>query len=175
MIAVRLRPGTRAATLAAMQGAVRLATAADLESLVRLAGEFRRFLERGDPSDAEFRNGCRALLRDANTEFAVATDATLGALGYAQTRYRLSAWNGGVEAELEDLFVSAAARGRGVGRKLLEFVLQCVRARGCRVMLLATNERNREALALYESLGFRAERERWENGRQLCLDLLLPR
>jgi ribosomal protein S18 acetylase RimI-like enzyme len=58
---------------------------------------------------------------------------------------------------LEDLFVSADARGRGVGRALVDAAVERARARGCRRIQLDVNEQNGEALALYRSTGFTTE------------------
>lgn len=155
--------------------ALRLATEADLESLVSLALEFRDYLQRGEPTAAAFRQGFGRLLRDPSTEFVLAVDAGLLAVGYVQSRYRTSAWNGGVEVELEDVFVAAASRGRGLGRRLVEMAIDHAAARGCGVALLTTNERNTDAMELYARLGFSAERERWQGGRQLCLERVIAR
>jgi GNAT superfamily N-acetyltransferase len=143
----------------------RLAVASDLEALVSLAVEFRNFLAQDDPAEASFRAGIGALLRDPAVEFLIVDGA-----GYAQCRYRLSLWHEGMEAELEDLFVTAAARGRGTGRQLLELALERAAARGCQSIGVQTNERNRNALALYERFGFFNARARWQGGRQLWLD-----
>ena len=110
------------------------------------------------------------LLEDPLTEILLVRDRELGDVGYVQCRYRVSAWNTPLEVELEDVFVSASARGHGAGRQLLKFALDQARRRGCRTLGLTTNERNLEALALYQAFGFSSERERWDRGRQLWLD-----
>jgi ribosomal protein S18 acetylase RimI-like enzyme len=149
---------------------LRLAGAGDLESLVRLAVVFRDHLDQAAPSEGEFRTWFATLLRDPATEFLVACDGAGEAVAYVQVRYRHSAWVAGVQAELEDVFVSPEARGRGVGRRLLTHALARAGERGCRSVGLTTNERNQAALALYERLGFTAERSRWQGGKQLWLE-----
>jgi len=158
---------------AASGATIRVATARDLEALVRLAGAFRDSLGRERPSDAAFHGSFQRLLSDLEAEFLLAVDAAGDPVGYAQSRYRWSAWSDGLEAELEDLFVAAAARRGGIGRWLVLGAIERARARGCRSIALNTNERNEPALALYSALGFRAERSRWQGGRQLWLDLAL--
>ena len=98
---------------------IRVASESDLTTLVRLAGAFRDHLERCTPTDAEFSTSIATLLTDPQTEFLLAGDAGPAALGYVQARYRYSAWAGAPEAEIEDVFVIPAARGRGVGLRLL--------------------------------------------------------
>ena len=55
---------------------------------------------------------------------------------------------------LDHLYVDAGARGRGIGRSLVERL-----RRGESEMRLWVFQRNRPAIAFYESLGFRLERE----------------
>lgn len=57
---------------------------------------------------------------------------------------------GEADATINMVIVDAAMRGRGIGRKLMDFALQASEGRECR--LVAT----REGLPLYEKLGFQA-------------------
>lgn len=59
-------------------------------------------------------------------------------------------------AELVYLGMSPAWRGRGLGRRLLEFALSLARGKHATVMLLAVDDQNAPAVRLYESLGFSA-------------------
>lgn len=145
---------------------IRLARTEDLEPIVELAVEFFDFLRQREPTADEFRPYLAQLLRDPNTDFLVA-EVGARCVGYIQVRYRLSAWHLGVEAELEDVFVTAAGRGTGVGRALLGVALDRVRERGATSVGVQTNERNESAQALYRSFGFVAARPRWEGGRQI--------
>lgn len=59
------------------------------------------------------------------------------------------------EVELAKMTVHASHRGRGVGRRLLEFAIEQARQmRACRIYL-ESNTRLASALRLYEQLGFR--------------------
>jgi ribosomal protein S18 acetylase RimI-like enzyme len=148
---------------------IRVASEIDLDALVRLGTAFRDHLGQSTPSDADFRASIAMLLKDAGTEFFLACGAGETGLGYAQCRYRYSAWISAPEAELEDIFVARQARRQGMGRQLLEFAMARATRRGCRLMGLNTNERNQGALALYRKCGFVAERPLWDGGRQLWL------
>jgi ribosomal protein S18 acetylase RimI-like enzyme len=152
---------------------VRIATEADLGSLVRLAVAFRDHLGQSTPKDADFCESFAILLKDAGTEFFLSCDARGAELGYVQCRYRYSAWSLGLEAELEDVFVVHEVRRRGVGRRLVEFAIARATEKGCRSIGLNTNEYNEGALALYQRLGFHSERPLWKGGRQLWLQKLL--
>ena len=62
--------------------------------------------------------------------------------------------------ELNRMFVTAAARGRGIARGLCEALMERARALGYREIRLDTLNARVEALPLYRSLGFLPETER---------------
>jgi putative acetyltransferase len=59
------------------------------------------------------------------------------------------------EYELAKMTVSEAARGQGVGRRLLAFAIDVARRMGARRLYLESNQRAAAAVHLYEDLGFR--------------------
>jgi ribosomal protein S18 acetylase RimI-like enzyme len=87
---------------------------------------------------------------------------------------------GPAEAELKRLFTLPEARGRGVGRALVETALAAARAAGFRHIRLDTLPGMDAAQALYEALGFRPTGPYGPSPRAgvrfygLALDCLLP-
>jgi GNAT superfamily N-acetyltransferase len=57
---------------------------------------------------------------------------------------------------MQDLFTVAAARGRGVGRALIEAVYERARAAGCSRVYWQTHESNATAMALYDRVAARS-------------------
>jgi putative acetyltransferase len=57
--------------------------------------------------------------------------------------------------EIKRMFVSPAARGQQLGRRLLEQLEQVARSNGVTALRLETGIKQPEALALYRSAGFR--------------------
>ena len=64
-------------------------------------------------------------------------------------------WRGEGVVEMKRLFVPPAFKGKGYGRKICDALIASARADGCTTMLLDTANLMREAIALYESVGFR--------------------
>ena len=91
---------------------------------------------------------------DANALF-VAEEAT-GLVGF------VSSWLEDHVARIGDLYVTKAARETGVGRELLDAVVENLRARGASHLRLNAHQ---DALSFYERFGFR------EESRNLVLDL----
>lgn len=73
-------------------------------------------------------------------------------LGFAIHQHHPSSWVLGDDGYLEDLFVSAAARGRGAGRALIEDLYAIARARGWHRVYWMTEITNTAARKLYDSL-----------------------
>lgn len=72
-------------------------------------------------------------------------------LGFALHHHHCSTWVMGDDCYLEDLFVSDAARGKGVGRALLDDLVALSKARGWHRLYWHTDENNSRARALYDS------------------------
>jgi len=110
---------------------------------------------------ASFRRGwsdgeVEQLLFDPNV---VADRVTIGRalVGFILTRWAAD------EAEILSIAVDAAARGRGLGGKLLQRNLQRLVALGVRAVFLEVGADNAAALALYQRMGFEqvGKRERY--------------
>ena len=127
----------------------------EAETVARLMVAFRDHLGLDWPSDNAFLAGVEKLIDDRDTEFVLAApDDDSPPAGVAQLRYRFGIWRAGGDCLVEDVFVAADARGRGVARALLELATERARERGCRRMELDVNEANEAGLALYRSFGF---------------------
>ena len=134
---------------------------------------FRDHLGLDWPSDNAFLAGVDRLIEDPNTAYLLgAPDEDSPPAGVAQVRFRFGIWWASEDCLLEDLFVREQARGSGLGRALVDAVVELARARGCRRIELDANDHNASAIALYESLGFDAQDDRY-GGRNLFMRLHL--
>jgi GNAT superfamily N-acetyltransferase len=138
-----------------------------------------------EPTDA--REAAR-LLHDFNTEFSEPSpgvevlaervgdllargEATVllggpGPDGIAVLRLRASLWDDGLDAYLEELYVAAPRRGKGIGRALLKAAMAAAREAGATRMELGTGETDTAARRLYESCGF-TDREGGPSGPRM--------
>jgi GNAT superfamily N-acetyltransferase len=76
-------------------------------------------------------------------------------VGLAHYLYHCSAWTPGPYCYLQDLFAAPEARGRGIGRALIEAVAARAKADGADRVYWLTMEDNAPARALYDTLADR--------------------
>jgi ribosomal protein S18 acetylase RimI-like enzyme len=75
-------------------------------------------------------------------------------VGYALAYGRHSIDHGGRVAVLDDLWIDAAFRGRGLGRRLMQAVLADMSACGARAVVLEADPADAPAMSFYARLGF---------------------
>jgi GNAT superfamily N-acetyltransferase len=103
--------------------------------------------------DSGWASTFQALLSGTRGEVLVA-DESGALLGVVTFSYNLAIRYSGEYAQLEELIVDPAARGKNVGGLLVEAAIRRARARGCAefgLYLLESTERNRP---FYEKYGF---------------------
>ncbi|QOZ84796.1 MULTISPECIES: GNAT family N-acetyltransferase [Chromobacterium] len=77
------------------------------------------------------------------------------AVGYCS--YALTATPG--EMKLEQLYLLAEMRGRGLGAYMLDAVERAARQRGCHTLVLTVNKHNAGSIAVYQRRGFLVREE----------------
>lgn len=143
-----------------MTPVVRPADSDDVRTLVGLMGE--NYAEAGYPFD-------RTVAEDALRRLIV--EPALGRIwileldeecaGYSVVTRGFSLEYGGVDAFLDDLFVAAEFRRRGLGRTAVQRAIRYCRDSGVRALHLEVETHNTGAADLYRALGFT------NSGRQL--------
>jgi GNAT superfamily N-acetyltransferase len=73
-------------------------------------------------------------------------------IGFVHYLFHRSTAKAGPICYLQDMFTVEAARGRGVGRALIEGVCACARAAGASRVYWHTQESNTTARALYDKI-----------------------
>jgi ribosomal protein S18 acetylase RimI-like enzyme len=77
------------------------------------------------------------------------------AVGLALYFREFSSWRGAPGVYVQDLYVSAGLRGAGVGRNLMQAVMDSARTWGASYCKLSVYGDNEPAIAFYRRLGFR--------------------
>jgi ribosomal protein S18 acetylase RimI-like enzyme len=143
---------------------VSLATAGDIDAIAALNLEaYREFADRMTPDNwQKMEASIRSVeARTRSTRFLVMREqgAIVGSVGYCP------AGKGNPEIFPQDwagllvLAVAPSHRGRGIARTLVSACIACARDDSARVIGLFTSELMTSAQQLYESIGFRRERE----------------
>jgi len=148
---------------------IRDADEADLPAVVALYAddELGATRERPElPLSQEYWRAFEAICADPRHRLVVAVEdgRVLGTLQLSFLPHLVR--QGGERAQVEAVRVTADQRGSGIGRELLSWAVEQARARGCRLVQLATDVSRGDARHFYESLGFTAG----HLGMKLALD-----
>jgi GNAT superfamily N-acetyltransferase len=132
---------------------IRPATSADVATILRFIRELAEYEREPNAVVAT-----EAMLREALFGEEPAARAVLAweegvALGYALYFFNFSTWLGRRGLYLEELYVTPAARGGGIGRALLAHLAQLAQQRGCGRMEWIVLDWNTPAIEFYRSLG----------------------
>lgn len=144
-----------------MSDTIRRATVADVDRVAPLFDLYRQFYQL-PPNPALCREYLAARLGRDESIVLLAQAADGSAVGFVQMYRGFSSLRAAPNYILYDLFVSQAARGRGVGRKLMEAAADVARGEGAKGLTLSTAITNTTAQALYESLGWRRDTSFYE-------------
>jgi ribosomal protein S18 acetylase RimI-like enzyme len=129
----------------------RIATPEDAQVIGELLHAFNA--EFGDPTPGPeaVAQRARALMENDAASFLLVGSPPVGV---AAIRFREAIFHQQLDAYLEELYVAPEPRGQGLGRTLLDRVLEFARERGASRIELGTAVDDRAARALYESAGF---------------------
>ena len=136
-----------------MKISVRPVEATDEGPWLALFRDYITFYEATVPEDVIALTWQRLLSRADNMMALVAADEAGRALGIAALVFHRSTWSPSWYCYLEDLFVAPAARGRGIGRALIEATYAEADRRGASRTYWATQDKNETARTLYDRLG----------------------
>jgi len=141
---------------------IRRGSQTDIPSVFALIQELALFEKAPD----EVENTVEQMLLDGFGEhplygFFVAEDASGGIIGMALYYFRYSTWKG-KRMYLEDLIVTEAHRGQGVGKELLDAIITEAKVTGCNGVVWQVLEWNEPAIQFYKKYGATLDGE-WIN------------
>lgn len=138
----------------------RAATRADLPAIVAmLADDVLGKARDAAVVDEAYERAFAAIDADPRNALIVASDGT-GPVGFLQVTYIPGLGRHGAERALvESVRVRSDRRGQGIGGRLMAWVIDEARRRGCALVQLTTDKSRADAHRFYERLGFVASHE----------------
>ncbi|MDV3458002.1 GNAT family N-acetyltransferase [Sphingomonas sp. HF-S4] len=132
---------------------IRPATAADVPLILRLVRELAEFEREPDAVEATEPMLEAALFGERPAAEAVIAELGGEAVGFALFFQNFSTWTGKPGIYLEDLYVTPAARGAGVGTALLRHLAGLALDRGCGRFEWSVLDWNEPAIQFYRAMG----------------------
>ncbi|MDR5759492.1 GNAT family N-acetyltransferase [Caballeronia sp. LZ035] len=123
----------------------------DFHRWLPLWESYQRFYEVDIPEPVTRETWARFLDPSEPMHAALAT-AGEQTYGLVHSIYHRSTWTTGDYCYLQDLFVTADARGGGIERALIEYVCAAAKQRGVSRVHWLTHETNRVGMRLYDSV-----------------------
>ena len=130
------------------------AARSDIPRLVELLGLLFSQEREFSPNPDKQSEALEAILADRSRGRIFVAREGSELVGMASLLYTVSTAEGGKAALFEDLIVDPQHRRKGVGTKLVNYVIQQARAEGVLRITLLTDLENDTALGLYRKLGF---------------------
>lgn len=131
----------------------------EFERLLPLIAAYQRFYEVEEIDEERNRAFFRRFLAPSEDGMLLGAREGDRFLGYACLYWHFSSLQARESVLMNDLYVDEAARGKGVGRALIEASRDIARARGAAHLEWSTAPDNLTAQRLYDSTG--AERSEW--------------
>lgn len=132
---------------------IRPATSADIPTILHLVRELAAFEREPDAVTASETDLHAALFGPRPAAEAVIAEEDGAVLGFALFFHNFSTWTGKRGLYLEDLYVTPAARGKGIGTALLRHLAQEAVARGCARFEWSVLDWNADAIAFSRAMG----------------------
>ena len=132
---------------------VRPARIEDVATVLRFVRELAAFEREPDAVVATEAMLADALFGERPAAEAVIAERAGEPVGFALFFHNFSTWQGRRGLYLEDLYVTPAARGAGVGRALLSHLAGLAVTRGCARFEWSVLDWNADAVGFYRALG----------------------
>ncbi len=142
---------------------IREAEKKDLTAIVAMLADDKLGQEREDyrvPLPRSYHQAFEAITMDSNHELMVIENDYEEIIATMQLSFLpYLTYRGGVRAQIEAVRVRKDHRGKGLGRKLIDWAIERAQSRRSHVLQLTTDKKRPEAIAFYQELGFTASHE----------------
>jgi GNAT superfamily N-acetyltransferase len=133
--------------------------AAEYEELLPLIAAYQRFYRVEEIDEERNRSFFRRFLAPSDDGLLLGARGDRSLVGYACLYWHFSSTEAVETVLMNDLYVAKQARGRGVGRALIEATAEVARERGAALVEWSTEPDNHTAQRLYDGTG--AKRSEW--------------
>ena len=82
-------------------------------------------------------------------------------IGFISCKGQALLHHDGLVFEIQEMIVSAAHQGKGLGRKMIDLIREEVKGLGAKSLEVTSNKRRKEAHAFYQSVGFLNSHEKF--------------
>nr|WP_299389128.1 GNAT family N-acetyltransferase [Allomuricauda sp.] len=142
---------------------IRQATIKDVPDIVQLLANDKLGKLREDfrlPLPQKYYDAFRNIQKDPNQELMVLENEEKVIIGTLQLSFiQYLTYQGGIRAQIEAVRVHEDYRNQGLGKKLFRWAIERAETRNAHVVQLTTDKQRPDALAFYQSLGFKASHD----------------
>ncbi len=142
---------------------IREATKEDIPDIVEMLANDKLGKKREDfrlPIPKSYLLAYEQIANDSNQELLVLEHDSTKVIGTLQLSFlQYLTYQGGLRAQIEQVRIHHAHRGKGLGKLLFKYAINRAKERGAHMIQLTTDKKRPEALEFYTSLGFKPSHE----------------
>jgi PhnO protein len=136
---------------------IRSAAKQDAPLIKQLLDELENYISDPQIFEVIFEN----YLTQEDTLLYVAENSTGDVIAFASCKGQYLLHHQGMVFEIQEMIVTRAEQGNGIGRALIDVIRKEVAVRGAKSLEVTSNKRRKEAHAFYQSVGFRNSHEKF--------------
>ena len=137
----------------------RKAIEVDIPNIVKLLADDELGSKRENykvPLPNSYYDAFQNIVLDKNQELIIIENSNKEIIGTLQlTLIPYMTYRGGLRAQIEAVRVHKKFRGKGFGRKILNWAIKRSKEKGAHLVQLTTNKQRLDAIEFYKTLGFR--------------------
>ena len=137
----------------------RKAIKVDIPNIVKMLADDELGSKREDykvPLPKSYYDAFQNIVLDKNQELIIIENSNKEIIGTLQlTLIPYMTYRGGLRAQIEAVRVHKKFRGKGFGRKILNWAIKRSKEKGAHLVQLTTNKQRLDAIEFYKTLGFR--------------------
>ena len=135
----------------------------DISMIVKMIADDELGKQRVDykiPYPSEYLEAFDKISADENQELIVVENEKLEIIGTLQLSFiQYLTYRGGIRAQIEAVRIRKDNRGKGIGKKMIQWAINRARERNAHLLQLTTDKKRPKAIRFYENLGFVSSHE----------------